>query len=165
MSRELSSEILESFGVSQPKKSLNKQSMAVGSKSVVMDSAELNILSAKIDSLKKITDRNKAHIEKVESKINTVVKDGAANASYMQKYIKRLEVYIQKSTTELNAKHAVLAGKVTERGVNQLKIEELIQSHNKIINNFDSKLSDLRKIISEQEMQLLNYKSHLKSLR
>ena len=165
MSRELNSEILESFGVGPQGRKPTSKLKPDENRSVVLDSTELNVLSAKIESLKRITDANRAYIQNLESKVERMAGDSAVKVSNTQKYITRLEAYIKRATSELNAKHAVLTGKVTERSVNQVKIEELIQRHNKVINNFEIKLTELRKVIGEQEMQLLNYKSFIKSVR
>ena len=73
----------------------------------------------------------------------------------------RLDEKSQMKFAEIAQKLASLTSKVTERKVSDGKIEDLLNRHNQTVENFELRLQQMQKVINEQEMQLMSYKSAL----
>ncbi len=65
------------------------------------------------------------------------------------------------SAHELLAKMAMLNAKVTERSLHETKVEEMVDRYSQTVRQFEVKLSQLTKLINDQELKLAASKSAL----
>lgn len=73
----------------------------------------------------------------------------------------RLEEFSKLGFQEINSKYASVSSRVSERRVHDTKVEEMVDRHTQVLNQFEVRLSQMQKIINEQEMQLMNSRSAL----
>ncbi|MCB0411335.1 MAG: hypothetical protein KDD22_02345 [Bdellovibrionales bacterium] len=73
----------------------------------------------------------------------------------------RVEEIAKIGLQDMAQKHAQLTSKIAERRVNDTKVEELVDRHNQVLNQFEVRMGQMQRVISEQEMQLLNSRSAL----
>lgn len=93
------------------------------------------------------------------TKLNTLRLDRAAQA------MARIEQHLFKSVQDLNEKYAGVAGRLNERKVSETKIEELIDRHNQLVQNFDTRLKQMQKQQADREMQFLKAVAALEEAR
>jgi len=93
------------------------------------------------------------------SKVQTLRLDRAAQA------MPKIEQYQFKSVQDLSEKYAVLSGKINERRVAENKIEELIDRHNQLVQNFDLRLKQLHKVQADKDLQFLKSVAVLEEAR
>lgn len=74
----------------------------------------------------------------------------------------RLDEKSQLKFAEIAEKLGSLVGRVTERKVSEQKIEEMLSRHNQTVQNFELRLTQMQKVISEQELKLVGYQSALR---
>lgn len=73
--------------------------------------------------------------------------------------LKVLEERFKESLQELARQNAMLASKVSERKMADVKIQELVDRHNQLVQNFEVRLTGAQKISAEQERKLSGYQS------
>jgi chromosome segregation ATPase len=174
MPRELNPELFESFrreleaaestGV-QPTRDLVRPSSLSPNK---MFEPEFEVCEedwvAVIEQIRKLTKTVK-DLEIAQQKQDTKTQEVLGAAKIRIERIgtgaQRLDEKSAMKFTEIAQKLASLTSKVTERKVSDRKIEDLLNRHNLTVQNFELRLQQMQKIINEQEMQLMNYKSAL----
>lgn len=62
---------------------------------------------------------------------------------------------------DLRSKYSSLSGKVTERNLVDMKTQALVDRHTQIMRQFEQRVSQLQKVIEEQEFMLMNYRGYL----
>lgn len=100
--------------------------------------------------------------------------EGQLKESHQQSHVRlekviqsyqRFESAYQSFQKDVSEKLAQLQSRVNERRVSENRIEELFERQNMVFQNYEGRLSGLQKLISEKEMQLMNYASALRELR
>lgn len=74
----------------------------------------------------------------------------------------RLETMMKSGFQEVAAKYAQLSSKFNEKKIADSKVQELVDRHTQIVSNFEVKLGQMQKLISEQEMHLMASRAELK---
>ncbi len=109
--------------------------------------AELKNLRSDLLELEK----ESAHeISRVSQDASTIVQQFTALLEAAEQRIAGIEFRIQEREND----------QVEQAEVNQ-KIEQLLERHNQIVRNFENKLVHLTRVLSDQEMQILNSKAAL----
>lgn len=75
-----------------------------------------------------------------------------------EKIAQKLQLHenkISELIKDANEKFAYLAGKLKEMHKSEMKVEALLERHNQIIHNFESRLSQSQRIIENQGLQLI----------
>ncbi len=73
----------------------------------------------------------------------------------------RVEEFSKMGFQEVNSKYAAVSSRVAERKIHDTKVEEMVDRHAQVLNQFEVRLNQMQKIIHEQEMQLINSRSAL----
>lgn len=76
-----------------------------------------------------------------------------------------LEARLENSTHEMREMYTKLSNRISSSGLNNAKIEALVDRHNQIIHTFEARMAQLQKVISEQEIQLTNTLAELQLAR
>ena len=80
----------------------------------------------------------------------------------IQGHFQRQAEGIQASFRDIHSKVATVAGRINERKMSDGAITDLIQRHQQVVQTFEVRLQQLQKVMSEQELQLMNSRSELK---
>lgn len=130
-----------------------------------LDLTDLQILSAQIHGLKKELSIHRGQIDRLESRLREVEESQETKLTRFKAVLKNFEVYIKTHFQKLNTRLAELTSQQMGTKLNEEKIEEMIYHHHQLVQGFNLKLEQMKKIISEQEMQLLNSRAALKDTR
>lgn len=156
MPRELNFELFDSESKPRPSGSPSKQ------KSVISGGGEM--ATQMRDMQKRIRDLESA-MTKTQSRVAELSRVGKLIGERSQAAVQRLDGMFRSGVQELKSSVSTLAGRVTERRAMEAKIQELIDRHNQVVQKYDTRLSQMQRLVSEQEMKLYNYKSTIEELQ
>lgn len=170
MSRELNPEIFGSSSSSRTDRSVpNSQSHGPAARTqnpssqLGLDAADAQILSAQLEGLK---DRVKDLIhrsQKQDAIIEELVSGSQLKFSRFKEAFHRVEDFVKNNMNDLNGRFGQLNSRIVSKNLGDTKLEQMLEKHNEIVLAFESKLNQLQKTLSNQEMQLMNYKSALQN--
>lgn len=72
---------------------------------------------------------------------------------------KAFEQQTRERFEEMSTSHASAVSKLTERRVADVKIQEMIDRHNQLVLNFETRMNQIHKVASEQEMKIMTYQA------
>lgn len=166
MSRVLNPEL---FGDFKPK-SIGSDSSSAGTSSKIGEKAEvcqedLQILVAQLDQLKRKVKELDGNYEKSQINFTEFVESSRTRFERFNKAGSRMESYLKSVLEEINNKFAQLGSRVSEKKIQDSKLEEMLSRHNLILQGYESRISQLQKVINEQNIQLMGMKSALDEAR
>lgn len=100
--------------------------------------AQMDVLNQKIDKWAKI----------LESKFQQ-----------MQSVQKNLGEQIRQVSENFSTQQAGIHSKLNERRSADVKVQELVDRHNQLIQSFEGRVSQMQRVASEQEMKLMSYQA------
>ncbi|MBC86515.1 MAG: hypothetical protein CL677_04985 [Bdellovibrionaceae bacterium] len=130
-----------------------------------MDSVEAQVFSAQLEGLKERIHKMTQKIEALELKSRSDEGQSMHKTERVQSSIKHMESIIRTHVGDVNGKFAQVASRLNQQKVNEAKIEQMLDRHAQVVQTFETKLLGLQKVISEQELLLMNYKSELEAAR
>ena len=159
MSRELHNQFFQSSpeSVSATKPSAEPQTSPVVIERMRDYEHKFNLISRRMREYSK-------QLETMDRRMNEQIQGSQSRFERMQSLLGRMEQFLKNTTQESKARISTLAGKMTERRAMDAKIEELIDRHNQLVQSFEIKMTQMQKVISEQELKLMNYESKLRNL-
>ncbi|MEK6555805.1 MAG: hypothetical protein AABZ31_11220 [Bdellovibrionota bacterium] len=72
---------------------------------------------------------------------------------------KSIEMSLKSSLQEMAQNQANTISKMNERRVADAKIQEMVDRHNSLVQNFEIRMAAMHKVSSEQEMKLMTYQA------
>lgn len=120
-------------------------------------SQEIHSLKLQMRELERRSKETEGHIKRVE--MSTV-----QGFERMRSICQRMDKYVKNSLQEVSSKFSGLAGRLTERKAMEAKVEELIDRQSQVVQRYETKMNQMQKVISEQELKLVNYNSAIKEL-
>ncbi len=110
----------------------------------------------------------RAELKSLRGDLLELEKETALEIGQSSKQFENFAVQLKTMLEDLSIRMDGLEASLQERDSEQneqkqinLKIEELLARHNQIVRNFENKMTHLTRILSEQEIQILNSKSAL----
>ena len=165
MSRELSKELFggEPILGSEIGKS---PSMSASSRS---DSSRSEVrwreIALEMQKLKRQILEANSKIDSTNNRVDVLTKGTKRGFERLQNGIQMLEKTIRSHVQDLASQVSLVKGRMTERKAVEAKVQELVDRHNQVVQNFESRLSQFQKVTSEQEMKLMGYKSALEEMQ
>lgn len=123
---------------------------------------DLKIMGYQLDSIQKKMKEYESKLEVLASRWDEVSASSRLRFERIQSHFQRQGEAIQANFKDVHSKVATIAGKVSERKVNEASISEMIERHQAVVQTFDARLQQMQKVISEQELQLMSSRSELK---
>lgn len=120
--------------------------------------------AAVIEQIRKLTRQQKDHelsLQRLDSQTTEALGSTKVRVERIGAGAQRIDEKSQMRFSEINERLASLSSKVTERKISDQKIEQLLARHNQTVQNFELRLQQMQKLVNEQEMQLVNYRSAL----
>lgn len=144
-----------------------------GTEQISLDRAkELIHKEVNIEQVRQLTLQMEAVMKKcreLDSKVDTTQQQLHRTQEQFQKRVealishhKKLEENVKGSFQDLREKFALTVAKVKESQMGELKQQQLMDRHNQIVQSFESRMLQMQKLVTDQEMQLLSFKSLLK---
>jgi chromosome segregation ATPase len=126
---------------------------------------EVKQLETQVQALKLQLQSSEKRSEVLIAQLQELSRSTTSRFERVSQALTRLESSAAQQFQEINSKYAGLASKVNERKVQDAKIQEMLDRHNLIVRNFENRLTHLQRVISEQEMHLLNASAALEDAR
>lgn len=127
--------------------------------------ADLQIIAAQLDGLKKTIKQVVSQVQKQDSLITEMLGGNQLKFEKFKQAFHRVEEFVKNNVGEVRGQMGKLNSKLVANNLSETKVEHLIQRQNEIVMSFESKLSQTQRVISEQNMQLMNYKTALDEAR
>lgn len=100
-----------------------------------------------------------AQVEIVNQKLERWVQILEGKIQQLHSAQKNLSEQMKQMSEHFAEQNAVLHGKVNERRTADVKTQEMMDRHNQLVHNFESRVSQLQKVAAEQEMKLMSYQA------
>lgn len=84
--------------------------------------------------------------------------------SQMSAQQKSFEAAMKQKMDDSLKNQTILSNRMTERKVIDTKMQELLDRHNQLVQNFETRLSQAQKLSKDQEMKLMTYQSTLNDI-
>lgn len=123
---------------------------------------EMRHASLTIEALSRKIKELESRIEQVNSRSEEMVAANKQRFERVQGHFHRHNEMIQGGFSDLNDKVAHLASRVNERRISENQVKEMIDRHQQIVQTFEVRMQQMQKVMSEQEMQLMNARAEIK---
>lgn len=158
MARELNRELFGSSGrVEAEPQATNQGSMAYAR------AEEVKRLHLHLENLSKRLKEFESRLEVMTSKTDDMLGQNRQRFERVQGHFQRHTEMIQKGFADVNSKIAQVVSRVNERKVEDGIVKEMIERHAHVVQSFEARMQQLQRLISEQELQLINARSELKA--
>lgn len=126
---------------------------------------DVKAMEAQLTSLRLALGSMEKRTETLGFKMEELARTVHARLERFSQAIVRVEDSMNKSNQDSSQKFAMVAAKVNERKITDMKVQELVDRHNSIIRNFENRLLSMQRLVSEQEMSLHNAQAALDEAR
>ncbi len=123
---------------------------------------ELRVLHLHVEALSKRLKEFESRVEVMNTKTEEVVKQNKQRFERVQGHFQRHGEMVQNGFNDINAKLAQVISRVNERKVSENAIKEMVDRHAQLVQSFELRMQQLQRVISEQELQLMNARNELK---
>lgn len=158
MSRELNKDLFQAPVSMGGEQKISSESFSSGFE---VTEEDWRLLNAQIEPMKRRLKDLDTKVSGHQNRTEDLIRAAKGRIDRVATATQRLEEHSQLKFQDVSAKFSTLSGKVTERKLSEAKIEEMIVRHGQALQSFEVRTQQLQKLISEQQMQLMNYKSAL----
>ncbi len=123
---------------------------------------ELRVLHLHMETMSRRMKEFESRVETMHTKVDEVVAQNRQRFERVQGHFQRQNEMLQMSNSEMHNKIAQVVSRMNERKVSENLIKEMVDRHGAVVQAFEVRLSQLQKVMSEQEMQLMHARSELK---
>jgi hypothetical protein len=124
---------------------------------------EVRVLHLHIENLSKRMKEFESRVETMHTKTDDMLAQNKQRFERVQGHFKAQNEQLNSGLLDMNNKIAQVVSKVNERRVSENAIKEMIERHSSVVQSFEVRMQQLQRLISEQELQLINTRSELKS--
>lgn len=155
MTRELNRDLFPS--------EVKKDSSKVGDEGESFVSKEdLSVLKFQIENLWHKVKDLEPKVEKTQTRVQELTSSSKLRFERVQSHFQRQGELVQGQFSDMHAKVAQLLSKVNESRLAESRIQEMVDRHQQVVQSFEARLQQLKKIVTEQELQLSASRSELK---
>ena len=158
MARELNREL---FGGSSEQEPAPGSVPATASPSYAK-SEELRVLHLHIENLSKRMKDFESRTETLNTRVEDMLAQNKQRFERVQGGFQRHAEMFQTGINDVNNKIAKVVSRVNERKVEENMIKEMVERQANLVQSFEVRMNQLQKIISEQELQLMNARTELR---
>jgi len=160
MARELNREL---FGNTGAGKSTDKDAQASQAPVAYAKADELRAVHLHIENLSKRMKEFESRVETMHTKVEDLVGQNKQRFERVQGHFKAQNEMFQTGILDVNNKIAQVLSRVNERKVSENIIKEMVERHSHVVQSFEVRMTQLQRLMGEQELQLMNARSELKS--
>lgn len=157
MARELSMDLLNSFRGLEPEAANTPAAAPVYARADEVRVAHLNI-----EALSKRLKEFESRLEVMTSKVDEMTKQNKVRFERVQGHFQRQTELLGKGFADVHQKVAQVVSRVNERKVEDSAIKEMVERHAHVVQAFELRLQQLQRVISEQELQLMNARAEIR---
>ncbi len=156
MAREFNTELLNTF------KGTTVAEARTGPEAPAAPLGEIRALHLHVENLNKKLKEFESRLESMTAKVNDVTSQNRQRFERVQGHFQRQTEMLQKGFADVHGKLAQVVSRVNERRVEDGVVKEMVERHAQVVQAFEVRLQQLQRVISEQELQLMNARSELK---
>jgi chromosome segregation ATPase len=123
---------------------------------------DLKIMSYQVESLSKKLKEFESKFEVLGSRWDEIAASTKLRFERIQSHFQRQGEAIQSNFREVHSKVAQMGTKLNEKRMSEASIKEMVERHSSVVQSFEVRLNQMQKVLSEQELQLLNSRAELK---
>lgn len=154
MTRELNRDLFPSEG----KVTSKPQEEGEGS----VSKEDLRVLSYQIETLWHKVKELEPRVEKNQNRLQELSSSSKLRFERIQNHFQRQGELVQGQFGDMHAKIAQLLSKVNESRLAESRIQEIVDRHQQVVQSFEARLQQLKKLVTEQELQLSASRAELK---
>lgn len=102
---------------------------------------------------------------KVVTQINEFIKTSNAKFEKAFHFLQKLEQNDQSISLEASQKISLLHSRLVERKTMDMKIQDMVDRHHAVLRSFESKITQLQRLLSEKEAQCISAQAALNDAR
>ncbi|MGE0525796.1 MAG: hypothetical protein AB7G93_17800 [Bdellovibrionales bacterium] len=103
-----------------------------------------------------------SRVETMHTKVEDLAAQNRQRFERVQGAFQRQNESIQNGFGDMNSKIAAVVSRVNERKVAEGMIKEMVDRHAAVVQTFEVRMQQLQRVISEQELTLMNARSELR---
>ncbi len=158
MARELNRELFGNTNASSERETAGTQAPVTFAKA-----DEVRVLHLHIENISKRIKEFESIAETMRTKTEDVVAQNKQRFERVQGHFKAQNEQLQSGLLDMNNKIAQVVSRVNERKVSENIVKEMVERHASVVQAFEVRMNQLQRLISEQEMQIMNTRSELKA--
>lgn len=124
---------------------------------------ELRVAHLHIEALNKRLKEFESRLEVMTSKVDEMTKQNKVRFERVQGHFQRQTELLTNGLSDVHSKIAQVVSRVNERRVEDNIVKEMVERHAHVVTTFETRMQQLQKVISEQEMQLMGARSELRA--
>ena len=159
MARELNREI---FGNLSPMGGKEREGVHPAPQASYAKADEVKVIHLHIENMNKRMKEFESHLELLGTKVDDLMAQSKQRFERVQGHFKNQTEMVKNGFSDFHGKMAQVVSRVNERKVSENVIKEMVERQASLVQTFEVRMSQLQKIISEQEMQLINSRTELK---
>lgn len=98
-------------------------------------------------------------VQVLQQKVEKMTLNFEQRLAMTQSTQKSIELSLKSSLQEMAHNQANTLSKLNERRAADAKIQEMVDRHNLLVQNFEIRMSNMHKVSTEQEMKLMTYQA------
>ena len=157
MARELNRELFGNTGPANDRAPEGQQTAVAYAKA-----DEVRVLHLHIENLSKRLKEFESRVETMHSKTDDMLGQNKQRFERVQGHFKAQNEQFQSGMLDMNNKIAQVVSRVNERKVSENIVKEMVERHASVVQAFEVRMNSLQRLMSEQELQLMNTRSELK---
>ncbi len=123
---------------------------------------EVRVLNLHIENLSKRMKEFESRVEVMTTRTDEITSTNKQRFERVQGHFKNIGEQLQSGLNDVNAKIAHVVSRVNERKVSEGVIKEMVERQASLVQTFEVRMQQLQRVISEQELQLMNAKTELR---
>lgn len=123
---------------------------------------DVRVLHLHVESVSKRLKEFESRLESLNTKVEDMVNQNKQRFERVQGHFQRQNDILQSGFKDVHAKMAQVVSRVNERKVEEGMVKEMVERHASVVQSFEVRMQQLQRLISEQELQLMNARAELK---
>ncbi len=158
MARELNRDLFG--GLNQQKE--REQAAPTVAQPVYAKADEVRVLHLHVENINKRMKELESRMEVLTTRVEDMVAQNKQRFERVQGHFKSQSEMVSSGFADVNQKMAQVVSRVNERKVADNVVKEMVERQASLVQAFEVRMSQLQRVIGEQEMQLMNARSELK---
>jgi len=123
---------------------------------------DIRSLYLHIESVSRRMKEFESRVEQMHTKVEINTDQSKQRFERVQGHFTRQTEMLQASFSDIHSKIAQVVSRLNERKLSENVVKEMVERHATVVQTFEVRLQQIQKVMSEQEMQLMNCRSELK---
>jgi chromosome segregation ATPase len=130
----------------------------------ILTEASEKVILDPLESLRRRVRNNEIQTHALQQKVDKIALSMEQKTAQIQNNIKNFETQMKTSLQELQAFQSTFSTRLNDHKTSDHRIQDLVDRHNIIVQQFEQRMQGLQKVTSEQEYKLLTYKNTLNEI-